>query len=208
MANPPVKPWERCFSSLYWRSWPFTRRKRLDLTAVSRVINFSQFDFFMDLLSFSPEPRLFGEKVPNRLISPRVRRVQRRIVMLHDFFRTKVVPPASNMLSMVSVKMSRSLPVGSCLYWQLQLVCVGDDEEIITKLNNQTRADHWWQFIRRRGDHQRSVVGVRADQWGSRGANLPGINKYPPDERWWSWCLIWTGRLFQLNWMAAETIKK
>lgn len=48
------------------------------------------------------EPRLYGERVPNRLISPRIRRVQRRIVMLHDFFRTKVSPPATNMLSMVS----------------------------------------------------------------------------------------------------------
>lgn len=55
----------------------------------------------LNLLEFIG-PRLFGEKVPNRLISPRMRRVQRRIVMLHDFFRTKVVPPASNMLSMVS----------------------------------------------------------------------------------------------------------
>lgn len=54
------------------------------------------------------EPRLYGEKVPNRLIAPRLRRVQRRIVMLHDFFRTKVVPPAANMLSMVSTRMSRS----------------------------------------------------------------------------------------------------
>lgn len=48
-------------------------------------------------------PRRYGDAVPNRMISPRVRRVQRRIVMLHDFFRTKVVPPASNMLSMVCI---------------------------------------------------------------------------------------------------------
>jgi len=47
-------------------------------------------------------PRLYGEKLHYRYINPRNKRVQRRIVMLHDFFRTKVVPPAANMLSMVS----------------------------------------------------------------------------------------------------------
>ncbi|CAD7086125.1 unnamed protein product [Hermetia illucens] len=45
-------------------------------------------------------PRLYGDKVPNKLLSPRLRRVQQRIVMLHDYFRTKVIPSASNMLSM------------------------------------------------------------------------------------------------------------
>ncbi|CAO1364329.1 unnamed protein product [Diamesa hyperborea] len=45
-------------------------------------------------------PRLYGDKLAYRFISPRAKKVQRRIVMLHDFFRTKVQPPASNMLSM------------------------------------------------------------------------------------------------------------
>ncbi|CAG9798066.1 unnamed protein product [Chironomus riparius] len=45
-------------------------------------------------------PRLYGDKLHYRYINPRNKRVQRRIVMLHDFFRTKVVPPAANMLSM------------------------------------------------------------------------------------------------------------
>lgn len=68
-------------------------------------------------------PRLYGEKVPNRLISPRVRRVQRRIVMLHDFFRTKVVPPAANMLSMVSARMSRSFGVS----WMAMFLTSGNN---------------------------------------------------------------------------------
>lgn len=51
---------------------------------------------------YDRHPRLFGDQLQFRFISPRNRRVQRRIVMLHDFFRTKVTPPASNMLSMVS----------------------------------------------------------------------------------------------------------
>lgn len=47
-------------------------------------------------------PRIFGDKVPQQSIATRNAKVQRRIVMLHDYFRTKVEPPASNMLSMVS----------------------------------------------------------------------------------------------------------
>ncbi|XP_039433109.1 cysteine-rich venom protein-like isoform X2 [Culex pipiens pallens] len=49
---------------------------------------------------FDRLPRLYGDKLPTKVISPRTRKVQRRIVVLHDFFRTKVVPPAANMLSM------------------------------------------------------------------------------------------------------------
>ncbi|XP_053665357.1 cysteine-rich venom protein-like [Anopheles marshallii] len=45
-------------------------------------------------------PRLYGDKVPTKAISPRLRKVQRRIVMLHDSYRTKVIPPAANMLNM------------------------------------------------------------------------------------------------------------
>lgn len=50
---------------------------------------------------YDRHPKLYGEQLQFRFISPRNRRVQKRIVMLHDFFRTKVNPPASNMLSMV-----------------------------------------------------------------------------------------------------------
>lgn len=48
-------------------------------------------------------PQIYGDNVPLRMISTKLKRVQRRIVMLHDYFRTKVLPPASNMLSMVSI---------------------------------------------------------------------------------------------------------
>lgn len=46
-------------------------------------------------------PRLYGDKLQYKFISTRSRKVQKRIVMLHDFFRTKTVPSAANMLSMV-----------------------------------------------------------------------------------------------------------
>lgn len=58
-------------------------------------------------------PRIFGDKVPQQSIATRNAKVQRRIVMLHDYFRTKVEPPASNMLSMVSAMiflLKRSFP--------------------------------------------------------------------------------------------------
>lgn len=50
---------------------------------------------------YDRHPKLYGDQLQFRFISPRNRKVQRRLVMLHDFFRTKVNPPASNMLSMV-----------------------------------------------------------------------------------------------------------
>ncbi|XP_055546084.1 cysteine-rich venom protein TEL1-like isoform X2 [Wyeomyia smithii] len=49
---------------------------------------------------FDRLPRLYGDRLSMKAISPRTRKVQRRIVVLHNFFRTKVAPPASNMLSM------------------------------------------------------------------------------------------------------------
>ena len=57
-------------------------------------------EHFLCVFAFSG-PRLYGDKLQYRFISPRNRKVQRRLVMLHDFFRTKVEPPAANMLSMV-----------------------------------------------------------------------------------------------------------
>lgn len=58
---------------------------------------------WLQRLVFFPGPIIYGDKLQFRFISPRNKKVQRRIVMLHDFFRTKVTPPASNMLSMVSL---------------------------------------------------------------------------------------------------------
>ncbi|GAB0089408.1 cysteine-rich venom protein-like [Sergentomyia squamirostris] len=46
------------------------------------------------------KPRIFGDRVPAKLIAPHLKKVQQRIVLLHDYFRTKVIPPASNMLIM------------------------------------------------------------------------------------------------------------
>lgn len=53
-----------------------------------------------DALLVHSRPSLYGDRLPPRLISTRNRRVQHRIVMLHNFFRTQVRPPAANMLHM------------------------------------------------------------------------------------------------------------
>ncbi|XP_037032258.1 cysteine-rich venom protein pseudecin-like [Bradysia coprophila] len=54
----------------------------------------------VECMKVNQMPQIYGDKVPQRMISTKLKRVQRRIVMLHDYFRTKVLPPASNMLSM------------------------------------------------------------------------------------------------------------
>lgn len=71
------------------------------MSAVLRIGSF-RVRLWRDCSRPAAVPRLYGDKLPAKVISPRARKVQRRIVVLHDFFRTKVVPPASNMLSMVS----------------------------------------------------------------------------------------------------------
>lgn len=48
------------------------------------------------------EPRIYGDKVPQKIIATHLRRVQRRIVTLHDLFRRRVMPSPSNMLKMVN----------------------------------------------------------------------------------------------------------
>lgn len=48
-------------------------------------------------------PRLMGDILPYRAISPERQRVRDKIVMYHNFFRTKVQPKAGNMLKMVGV---------------------------------------------------------------------------------------------------------
>ncbi|PSN56229.1 hypothetical protein C0J52_00391 [Blattella germanica] len=46
------------------------------------------------------KPRVFGDKIPRRALVTRIRRVQKNIVLYHNFFRTRVTPPAADMLSM------------------------------------------------------------------------------------------------------------
>ncbi|CAH1368353.1 unnamed protein product [Tenebrio molitor] len=45
-------------------------------------------------------PRITGDKIPLRAIIPNRRKIQKKIVTYHNFFRTKVVPKAANMLRM------------------------------------------------------------------------------------------------------------
>ncbi|KAH0564101.1 hypothetical protein KQX54_009268 [Cotesia glomerata] len=47
-----------------------------------------------------PMPRLYGDKIPTRVLTPSNKKVQRKIVLYHNFFRTHVTPTAANMLVM------------------------------------------------------------------------------------------------------------
>ena len=48
-------------------------------------------------------PRLYGDRIPTRVLTPSNKKVQRKIVLYHNFFRTHVKPSAANMLVMVRV---------------------------------------------------------------------------------------------------------
>ncbi|XP_043275296.1 serotriflin-like isoform X2 [Venturia canescens] len=45
-------------------------------------------------------PRLYGDRIPTRVLTPSNKKVQRKIVIYHNFFRTRVTPTAANMLVM------------------------------------------------------------------------------------------------------------
>lgn len=47
-------------------------------------------------------PRLYGDRVPVKLLRTNSGRVRQKIVDTHNYFRTQVNPPAANMLAMVS----------------------------------------------------------------------------------------------------------
>lgn len=46
------------------------------------------------------KPRVYGDKIPRRVLLPYNRQVQRKIVLYHNFFRTHVTPQAADMLTM------------------------------------------------------------------------------------------------------------
>ncbi|XP_071445506.1 cysteine-rich secretory protein 2-like [Hetaerina americana] len=46
------------------------------------------------------KPKVFGDRIPVKLLTPANRKVQRKISYYHNFFRSRVSPPASDMLSM------------------------------------------------------------------------------------------------------------
>ncbi|KAG8227049.1 hypothetical protein J437_LFUL013232 [Ladona fulva] len=46
------------------------------------------------------KPKVFGDRIPIKMLSPANRKVQRKIALYHNFFRSRVTPPASDMLSM------------------------------------------------------------------------------------------------------------
>ena len=48
-------------------------------------------------------PKFFGDKVPVKKLDPIHQSTQKKIVMYHNFFRSRVHPPAADMLAMVIV---------------------------------------------------------------------------------------------------------
>lgn len=54
------------------------------------------------LLIFFTGPKFFGDKVPVKMLNPVHQSTQKKIVMYHNFFRSRVHPPAADMLAMVS----------------------------------------------------------------------------------------------------------
>ncbi|GLG96066.1 uncharacterized protein GBIM_02895 [Gryllus bimaculatus] len=55
------------------------------------------------------KPRVFGDRIKRSKLVTTHREVQRKIVNYHNFFRSQVEPPASNMLRMVSAIAIRPL---------------------------------------------------------------------------------------------------
>ncbi|KAL7304087.1 cysteine-rich secretory protein 2-like [Trichogramma pretiosum] len=49
---------------------------------------------------YKPVPKLYGDRIPRRVLDPSDKKVQRKIVLYHNFFRSRVDPPAANMLVM------------------------------------------------------------------------------------------------------------
>ncbi|GLV37876.1 uncharacterized protein CBL_06422 [Carabus blaptoides fortunei] len=49
---------------------------------------------------YDRKPRVLGDEIPNGALMPHNHQVKRKIVLYHNFFRGRVVPPASNMLKM------------------------------------------------------------------------------------------------------------
>lgn len=49
-------------------------------------------------------PKFFGDKVPVKMLNPVHQSTQKKIVMYHNFFRSRVHPPAADMLAMVKFK--------------------------------------------------------------------------------------------------------
>lgn len=47
-----------------------------------------------------PRPKVYGNMLPKRSLDTRYRPVMKRVVLYHNFFRTRVDPPASDMLEM------------------------------------------------------------------------------------------------------------
>lgn len=46
------------------------------------------------------KPKVFGDKIPYRSLQPKYKKVQEKIVSVHNYFRSRVKPQAANMLRM------------------------------------------------------------------------------------------------------------
>ena len=77
------------FINCEWRVWKKDRRKIF-------IWNFTQ-----PFIQFIIGPTIHHSKIDLKFVSPRRKIVQKMIVDIHDHYRSKVTPPASNMLKMV-----------------------------------------------------------------------------------------------------------
>lgn len=57
-------------------------------------------DESLELWRSDRQPRIMGDRIPHSALLPNSRPLQRKIVLYHNYFRTKVIPRAANMLRM------------------------------------------------------------------------------------------------------------
>lgn len=108
ISIPDLKWLNICFSSCCWLSRLHWFAQRTSLLATDSIVGY----YYYTILKLINKQYLFGcsayhfygDKVPHRILNTNSRRVQHRIVMLHNYFRTSVRPSASNMLAMVSLR--------------------------------------------------------------------------------------------------------
>ena len=80
-----------------WRVWKKDRRKYL-LQSHATSFNITTF----------PGPSVHHSKIDLTFVSPKRRIVRKMIVDIHDYYRARVTPSASNMLKMVPCKVPQN----------------------------------------------------------------------------------------------------
>ena len=76
------------------------REREKEILLLTRSIGYR--DVVESGLPLLSAPRLYGERVPVKLLRTSNSKVRQKIVDTHNYLRTQVKPPAANMLVMVS----------------------------------------------------------------------------------------------------------